>query len=69
MVDESIRIENVISITGNGNIGVIIQLKAPRIVGVPTEPRIQFQSRDRETNHNGNRFFTSVIYVKYKVSR
>jgi hypothetical protein len=29
MVDESIRIENNISTTGNGNIEVIIQLKAP----------------------------------------
>lgn len=29
IVDESIRIENLISITGNGNIGVIVQLKGP----------------------------------------
>jgi hypothetical protein len=33
MVEESIRIENIISITGSGSIGVIIQLKAPCSVG------------------------------------
>lgn len=44
MVDESIRIENNISTTGNGNIEVIIQLKAPWSFGVTREPRIQFHS-------------------------